>query len=92
MIMMNTFQYLHWFTAGLFVSAVLSQNTLIATILAILLITTWGDYILPLFSALFIDVTFTDVRTISNLFGFMFTAITLVLIVFFLSLRKFLKF
>ncbi len=89
---MNTPHYMHWFVAGVFVATALSQSILPSIILAILLITIWGNYILPLLMALFIDITFADTRNFSNLFGFMYTTITLVLTALFLSLRKFLKF
>jgi len=89
---MNTSQYMHWFISGLFVAAALSQSVLISIILAVILLIIWGNYTLPLLLALFIDVTFLNVRVISNLFGFTFTISALVLTVILLPLRKFLKF
>ena len=83
---------MHWFVAGIFVATALAHNILLLVMLAALLLMLWGDYILPLLVAIFIDITFVDIRNLANVFGFIFTVITLLITLLLLPLRRFLKF
>ena len=88
---MNTNNLTHTFVAGLFIAFVFMQSATLSFLFGMVLVTIYGNYILPIIMALFIDITFVDTRNISNIFGFMYTLITITLTTILMSLRKFLK-
>ncbi len=85
---MKNMTYIHCFIAGIFVASVLSGALLLSSVLAVLLIISWGNIILPLLFAVMIDLTFAKHTELYNAFGFMYSLGTLLLIVIFMSLRK----
>ncbi len=89
---MSNLSHTHLFVSGLFLASIFSMDIWISAILACILIILWGNFILPLAVALFVDISFIDVRVLQNAYGFNITIYTLILIVLLIPLRRFLKF
>ncbi len=88
---MKNNSYLYYFTIGAFLATALSPYLLPMIILGLILILRWGNYILPIIVALFIDISLVTDRELYNLYGFIFTLSTLIISIILLKLRKFLK-
>ncbi len=82
---------LHIFTAGLFLSSVLTANLWVMLILATILILIWGNFILPILSMVILDSSFVGNRELVNAYGFILTSVTIVATIILLKLRKFLN-
>ncbi len=83
---------LHLFVSGLFVATLLTPHIWITAILSVVLILIWGNFILPILSALILDASFVNNREFFNIYGFVLTSVTMIATVILLKLRKFLKF
>ncbi len=88
---MKNNSYLYYFTVGAFLAVALSLYLIPIIILALILILRWGNYMLPIIVALFIDISLVADRDLYGLYGFIFTLPTLIISIILLKLRKFLK-